>query len=471
MGKIREKLVENQTRDLDDLKRLARIPSVSFPGFPQEKVRESAQAVAALLKERGLENVELLELPGAHPYVYGDWLHGGPEAPTVLLYAHHDVQPPGREEVWETEPFTPTEKESPQGLRLYGRGTADDKAGVIVHTSAISAYLETVGKLPINVKVLIEGEEEIGSGHLLEFLKKYREKLDANVLVLTDTLNFDCGVPSLTVALRGVVGIEVELKSLTKTVHSGMWGGPVPDPAMGLSKLLAGLVDDNGVIQIPEILQDIPTIPPESRRDLEQLPFDEKKFRDQCGMLESTRLIQANTSPYELLWYRPSMNINAIEVNSRDQAGNVINDSAWAKITLRVPPGMDPHRVQNAVVNHLRTHTLWGLEINIKTEEAAGGWSTNPRDGKQAWAFEAGVSALETGYGKGAVFMGCGGTIPFVEPFAQALGGAPALMIGVEDPHTNAHGENESLLIEDFKKACHSQVCLFQELAERFPRP
>jgi acetylornithine deacetylase/succinyl-diaminopimelate desuccinylase-like protein len=473
-------LEANFQQYLDDLKSLARIPSVSFDGFPVAEVRKSAQAVAELMKKRGLENVQILEVPGAHPYVYGERLKA-PGKPTLLLYAHHDVQPPGREELWKTPPFEPTLKDGPGGERLYGRGTADDKAGVVIHTSAVEAYLKTMGELPVNVKVVIEGEEEIGSGHLPEFLKTYRSKLDADVLVLTDTTNFDCGVPALTVALRGLVGLEIEVRALSKTVHSGMWGGPVPDPAMALSKMLASLTDEHGHIAVPGVMDGVPAVTDSQLAEFKKVPYEEKEFRSQVGMVETAKLVgpdmprggvsaqaaaAGGLSPMIQVWRLPSLTVNAIQASSRKQAGNVINDAAWAKVTIRVVDGMDPEKTSSLLKKHLQSKTPWGLELHLKDEGCNGAWSTNPH----GVAFDAARVALARGYGKEPLMVGCGGSIPFVKPFADALGGAPALLVGVEDPYTNAHGENESLLVSDLRKACLGQIHLFAELAERWKK-
>jgi cysteinylglycine-S-conjugate dipeptidase len=456
----------NFERTLAQLSSLVEIPSVSFAGFPEKEVRRSAEAVAALLKEAGLEKVEILELPGTHPYVYGEWIKN-PDAPTALLYAHHDVQPAGRLELWQTAPFQATLKEGPGGMRLYGRGTADDKAGILVHLAAIEAFLKTDGKLPLNVKVVIEGEEEIGSTHLGAFLKTYREKLDADVLCLTDTTNFDCGIPALTIALRGMAAFQIEVRALTKSIHSGMWGGPVPDPAMALSKMLATLIDENGHIALKEITDQVPPLTEKEVKEAARLPYDERTFREQCGMVPTAHLHREGPNPLLQLWRFPSLTVNAIQASSRQSAGNIINDVAWAKVTVRLVQGMDPKAVTEAMKAHLKKVTPWGLELSIQTEgDGTPGWATEP----SGEAFEAAKEAMLEGYGVDPLFIGCGGTIPFVKPFAEALGGAPALLIGVEDPYTNAHGENESLLVSDFKKACLSQIALFSKLGERLKK-
>ncbi|MGK5082173.1 M20/M25/M40 family metallo-hydrolase [Bdellovibrionota bacterium FG-1] len=464
-----EYLKQNFETYLEDLKTLARIPSVSFEGFPEAEVRRSAESVAELLKKRGLENVQILEVPGAHPYVFGERLRA-PGKPTLLLYAHYDVQPAGRTEHWKTPPFEPTICEGPGGARLYGRGTADDKAGVVIHTSAVDAYLKTVGELPVNVKVVIEGEEEVGSPHLDEFVKIYRKKLDADVLVLTDTDNHDSGVPALTVALRGLVGLEVEVRSLSKTVHSGMWGGPVPDPAMALSKMLATLVDDQGHIAVAGVMDGVKPITDAERKGFKKIPFREADFRKQCGLIDSAQILKPDLPleqrgqtldvlPSIQTWRLPSLTVNAIQASSRKSASNIINDTAWAKVTIRLVDGMNPELVARQLEEHLRARTPWGLEATFKLDSCGPAWSTDT----QHPVFEAADRALAQGYGKEPLHIGCGGSIGFVKPFADALGGVPALLVGVEDPYTNAHGENESMLISDFRSACLGQVFLFAE--------
>jgi len=466
MNKAAAKIQENFSQYLDDLKTLVRIPSVSFAGFPASEVNRAAQAVAELMKKRGLENVQLLEvtIPSgkAFPYVYADWLHA-PGKPTLILYAHYDVQPPGREEIWKSPPFEPTHRPGPGGERLYARGSADDKAGIVVHTSAIDAYLKTLGSLPVNVKLVIEGEEEIGSSHLPLFLKNYRHLLDADVLVLTDSGNFDCGIPALTIALRGLVEMEVEVRALTKTVHSGMWGGPVPDPAMALTKMLSGLVDDQGRIAIPGVMEQVRPISKTEEAELSKIPYNEEDFRKQVGMIPSAQLLKQGPSPVVQVWRLPSLTVNAIQASSRKQAGNIITDAAWAKVTIRVVQDMDPHKVAQQLADYLKSQVPWGLELTLKNETCNTAWAENPTGP----VFDAAHVALTRGYGKSPYKVGCGGSIPFVKPFAEALGGAPALLIGVEDPYTDAHGENESLLISDFEKALVSQVYLFSEIAER----
>jgi acetylornithine deacetylase/succinyl-diaminopimelate desuccinylase-like protein len=442
---------------LQDLKDLVRIPSISFPGFDAAPVRKCADSVAELLRKHGFHDVQLLETGSGYPSVFGQWLHL-PGEPTVLLYAHYDVQPVGREDLWITKPFEPMEREG----RLYGRGTSDDKGGAMMHIAAFSSWLRGAGGTPVNVKVLIEGEEEVGSSNLETLLASHRKLLAADAVVIADSENFNTGVPSLTASLRGIVTVTVEVRSLSSSVHSGTWGGPLPDPVLALARMLATLVDAQGIPAIPGILDNVKPLSSRDKKDLGNLPFSEAAYRKQSKLLDDVSITGGPGTVYEKMWYRPSIAVNAIEASSRKQASNIINDVAWARIGIRIVPDMDPHRTLKLLKDHLMKQAPWGTQVTVTPESPSRWWRTDT-DGP---VFKAALKALEKGYGRKPAIIGAGGSIPFVRTITETLGGVPALLFGVGDPYAAAHSENESLVIADWESACRSMIHLFAELGK-----
>jgi acetylornithine deacetylase/succinyl-diaminopimelate desuccinylase-like protein len=459
---LNEKAVEyfkdNYEGFLEDLKGLVRIPSISASGFDRKRVADSAQAVAHLMREAGLKNVETLEVNAGHPYVYGEWLEAK-DKPTVLLYAHHDVQPTGDISKWHTDPFEPEIK----GDRLYGRGAADDKAGVMSAIATVASYLKSSGELPMNVKILIEGEEEIGSENLSHLLNQYREKLMADFIVLSDTANYDIGIPAITTQLRGLIGVDITASALTQPIHSGQMGGPIPDPVQALAKIIAKLTDDNGKIMIPGIYDDVAELSKEEGEALRALPFNEELFRQHSCVLDGITLNGTTEhTPHEQIWFRPSLSVNAIQASSRAQVSNIIVDSAWAHVGIRIVPNMDPEKTLNSLVKFLKDSSPKNIILDIKPTSGVGWWKTDTKHP----AFEAAREAMKEGYGREPVFIGAGGSIGFVEPFTKALNDAPALLVGVEDPHTNAHSWNESLYLPDWQKCIVSTIHLLEKLSK-----
>jgi acetylornithine deacetylase/succinyl-diaminopimelate desuccinylase-like protein len=454
---IRDALTQCIPAHRADLERLVRVPSVSAEGFDPVEVRRAAEAVRDLLADHGLRHARLLEVDGGHPAVYADWLDAGDGAPTVLLYAHHDVQPAGDPAAWTSPPFEPTERAG----RLFGRGVADDKAGVLVHVAAVDAWLRTRGAIPVNVKVVIEGEEEIGSPHLAEFLAAHAGLLRADVMVLTDSANWAVGVPAITCLLRGLVDCEVEVRGLDHALHSGMYGGPVPDPLSGLVRLLAGLTDDHGVVAIPGFCDDVETSA-EERDWLERLDFDEAMFRRDAGLLGGVELIgDVNRHVLERLWMQPAVAIIGLDAPPVAGSSNTLAPSARARVSVRLAPGQDPLRARDLLCRWLSESAPWGLQVRVRPGAAARGF----RADSSGPALEAAGRALEAAYGHPAVHVGIGGTLPFLEALARVFGGVPALLLGVADPDTRAHGADESLHLGDWAHAGLAEAYLFAELA------
>lgn len=448
---------------LATLESLVRIPSISAANESAGDVRRSADAVEEVLRASGLENVRQATTNGSHPYVIGDWVHHDPAAvPTVLLYAHHDVQPPGVVENWHSDPFEPRQAEG----RLYGRGSADDKAGAVAHAAAVAGWLDSAGALPCNVRVLVEGEEEIGSPNLEGFLHAHVDELASDVLVLADAGNWSVGTPGVTYSLRGLAALDIRVRSVAGPLHSGMAGGVVPDPVQALAKVLAALTDAHGTIAIPGFLDDVRPLTDSERSRVAALPANEKGLRRAFGVVEGVELVgDPSLTTYERQWFQPSLTVIGFDSHPLKGSSNQIVASATARLSLRLAPGQDPDRAFALLTSFLQAQVPWGLEVDIILGESAPAWVCEP----EGWAFDATDRALRTGFGTDPVYMGVGGSIPFVGPFAEAFGGIPALLLGPADPTSAIHGENESLHIGDWHSLIAGEIALLAELAAAWP--
>lgn len=445
------------------LAELVRIPSISSLEAHTEDMQRSAQQIVGLLRSVGLEDAQLLTVPGAPPAITASWQHAPPGAPTVLLYAHHDVQPVSTADRWRTPPFEPTVNDG----RLYGRGAADDKAGVLLHVAAIRAWLETRDALPVNVVVLIEGEEEVGSPHLDALLATHHELLDADVIVLADLVNRAVGWPSLTTSLRGLGEATVTVRTLDVPVHSGLWGGLVPDALTATARLLATLHNADGTVAVPGFVAGATPRTPTERAELRASAPDPDELRRDAGLRPGVRLLgpgPGTAAPTEALWFQPTITPTAMDVPPVQQAANNLLAEVTTQLSCRFAPGQDPDAAMDALREHLLANAPFGAEVEVALGERAPAWEMPT--GGPVW--DAAVAALTAGYGRAPAQLGCGGSIPFVGPFSAAFDGAPCLLVGVEDPTSNAHGENESVHLEDHLRACVSEVVLFHELAARW---
>lgn len=424
-----------------DLDALVRIPSISADPAHTGDVRRCAQEVARLLREAGLPDVQILSIPGGAPAVVGR-RPGPPGSSTICLYAHHDVQPTGDRQGWATDPFEPTEVDG----RLFGRGAADDKAGIGVHLAALRALGDDVA---VGVTVLVEGEEEIGSPTLDAFIERYRDVLAADVFVLADSTNWAVGTPALTTSLRGLVDCQVEVRTLEHGLHSGMYGGVVPDALTVLCRLLATLHDDAGVVAVAGL----------QPGDVDLVEMSEAQLRAEAHVLPGVELIGAGTLT-ERMWSRPALTVLAIDSPSVDDASNTLQPVARAKVSLRIAPGQDGAVAMDALGTHLQTHVSWGANVTVTPGSIGSAYRINATGP----VFDAARRAFETAWGAPSVDIGCGGSIPFVAAFAAAYPKAAILITGVEDPDTRAHGANESLHLGEWRRAALAEALLLREL-------
>ncbi len=431
-----------------DLEALVRIPSVSALPAHTDDVRRSAEATADLFRAEGFD-VEILTVEGGAPAVVAT--RRGPEgAPTVLLYAHHDVQPVGDPGDWESEPFEPTER----GDRLYGRGAADDKAGIAAHLAAVRALGDD---LPVGVTVFVEGEEEIGSPTLEKFLAEHRDRLTADVIVIADSANWDIGVPALTTSLRGLVDCVVEVRTLQHGVHSGMWGGVVPDALTAMARLLATLHDDHGDVAVAGLLS----------TEAADVDYPEDRIRAEAGIADGVPLFGTGTA-VERLWTKPALAVVGIDATSVADASNTLIPVVRAKISGRVAPGDTTENAMACLRRHLESHAPWGAQVTVR--EGDRGEPTKIE--AVGPAYDAARSAFEEAWdGTAPVDMGVGGSIPFIAAFNDAFPDAAVLVTGVEDPDTRAHGANEGLHLGEFARVCLAEALLLHKLGIPVTRP
>ncbi len=438
---------------LNELKELLRIPSVSAQAQHKSDIEKAARWIAEKLRAAGLQKVAITPTK-IHPLVYGESLEA-PGKPTVLLYGHYDVQPAEPLELWTSPAFEPAVRNG----NLYGRGTADDKGQVHIHLKALESLRNTSGKLPVNVKVMIEGEEEVGSVSLWDFVQQNRERLKADALVVSDTAMLAKGVPSITYGLRGLNYYELEITGPAQDLHSGVFGGAVPNPITILAETIAKLHDDNFRVAVPGFYDNVAKLSREERKALSSLPWKEKEFRRMVGAPDLCG--EKGFTIGERLWVRPTLELNGIWGGyTGEGAKTVIPSTAHAKISTRLVPNQDPARIAKLVEKQIRK--LLPKTVKHKFEVLSTG---------KPWVasyshpiFQKAIHALETGFGKKAVFIREGGSIPFVTQMHDTFK-VPCVLLGFGLPDENAHAPDEHISLENYFGGIKSVAVFYEQLA------
>ncbi|MCQ9384341.1 dipeptidase [Brevibacterium moorei] len=426
---------------------LVAIPSIAWPSYPAQEVRRSAEQVADFARRVGFETVEVLT--ATRP----DGTEGYPAViarkpatagrPTIVLYGHHDVQPVGDESLWDTPPFELTQR----GDRVFGRGASDDKAGVMVHLTA----LELLGdRLGVGVTMFIEGEEEAGSPSFSDFIHRYRDRLAGDVIVVADSGNWAPGEPALTASLRGMVALEFTVRTLDHAVHSGMYGGLVPDAGLALTRLLASLHTADGSVAVAGLVSNTTG----------GVEYAEDVLRADSGILPTSEFI-GHGPLSSRVWNQPSLTVIGVDLPSVDHSSNTLQPAARAKVSMRLAPGQDPQAALAALKEHLRANVSFGAQVEFGAAEAGSPWSADPHDP----VVETAHAALSEGFGHPSVAMGLGGSIPFIADLLEVFPSASILVTGVEDPDSRAHSANESQYLPDLRNAIVSEALLLDKLA------
>ena len=442
----------NRDRYIDELKEYLSIPSISaLPDYAPEVIR-CAEWTADELRRVGLENVRLVETAG-YPIVCAEWLHAG-EAPTIIFYGHYDVQPVDPLDKWETPPFDATVRSG----ELYARGAADDKGQIFMHFKAIEACITQKGLLPVNIKLILEGEEEVGSENLDSFLRDHSSEYSADVLVISDTPMFDRGVPSLCYGLRGLTYCQIDLRGTTSDLHSGSFGGTVANPAFVLTQLLAQMKDRSGRIKIPGFYDDVLPLRDEERAEYARLPFNDRRF---CKELGSPKLFgEKGFTTLERMWARPTFEVNGFYSGFTEEgAKTVIPAVAMAKVSMRLVPDQNPEKIGDLFEAYVRKVAPRTVDVSVTRMHTGKPWMTdfaNP-------FVQAAGRAIERGFGRKPVFTREGGSIPVIASFEERLG-LPAVLFGIGLPDENAHAPNEKLDLDNFHRGVISVAALYEEI-------
>ena len=446
---------KNQPRLLDELKTFLRIPSVSTLPEHVPDVLRAAQFVADSMKTAGLENIEIIAT-AKHPLVYADWLHA-PGKPTVLCYGHYDVQPPDPLDEWITPPFEPTVRDG----NIYARGSADDKGQMYMHIKAVEALLATTGTLPVNLKFLIEGEEEVGGESVAKFVAENPARLKADVALVSDTELFAEGLPTLCIGLRGLIYTEIEARGPSRDLHSGMYGGAAPNAVFGLIELLSKMKDADGKIQIPGMYDDVAPPTPAERSSWEHLPFDEKEFlKNEVG---ATRLTgEPGYSVFERTWARPTLEVHGIAGGFTGAgAKTVIPARATAKVSMRMVPNQDPEKIIAAYKKFVAENTPAGIQTEVRVLSWGPAIMVNPDHP----AIHVAAQAFRDILGKETVFIRSGGSIPIVGDFAKHLG-IPTILMGFGLPDDGLHSPNEKYKVANYYAGIMTIAHFFEQYGQ-----
>ena len=453
MDNIVDFINTHRDRYIDELKAYLAIPSISALPEHAKDVRACAEWTVAEMTRIGLQQVRLIETPG-HPVVYGEWL-GAEGAPTILFYGHYDVQPVDPLELWESPPFEATVRDG----EIYARGSADDKGQVFMHFKAVEAHLKQNARLPANMRFILEGEEEVGSANLDDFIRAHKDELQADVVVISDSPMFARGVPSICYGLRGLVYFQIDLRGSSTDLHSGSFGGAVANPAFVLSQMIAQMKDRGGRIRIPGFYDDVAPLQEEERKAWASLPFNEKKFRNDFGI---PKLFGATGyTTLERTWARPTFEVNGLLSGfTGEGAKTVLPAVAMAKVSMRLVPNQHPDKIAELFEAHVRDITPKTVELKITRMHGGKPWMTaydNP-------FVQAAGRAIEKGFGRKPVFTREGGSIPVVSTFQEELG-LPSVLFGVGLPDENAHAPNEKLDAGNFHGGVISAAILYEEIA------